>query len=205
MVIVSIDKDLFQLVNEHVAILDTRNGIALIRRKSRKIWSPSRQNRGCFESCWDSSDNIPGAPGIGEKGARGLIKQYGSLDQLIARRDEVSRKSYSESLQQNEAVIRQSLELVTLFDDLPMDLCLQEMEISQPDRQAARELFVELEFLNLLEELIPPQEAASVDYQRVESREGLKALGDRIKGSRAALALLYSEDNDLEGVLQAFR
>ena len=60
-----------------------------------------------------------------------------------------------------------------------------------------------MEFLNLLEELIPPQEAASVDYQRLKSREDLQALGDRIKGSRAALALLYSEGNDLEGALQA--
>ena len=203
-VIVSIDKDLFQLVNDHVAILDTRNGTRFDPAKvEEKFGVPPDRIVDLLSLVGDASDNIPGAPGIGEKGARGLIKQYGSLDQLIARRDEVSRKSYRESLQQNEAVIRQSLELVTLHDDLPMDLCLQEMEISQPDRQAARELFVELEFLNLLEELIPPQEAASVDYQRVESREDLQALGDRIKGSRAALALLYSEGNDLEGALQA--
>jgi len=203
-VIVSIDKDLFQLVNDHVAILDTRNGTRFDPVKvEEKFGVPPDRIVDVLSLIGDSSDNIPGAPGIGEKGARGLIKQYGSLDQLLARRDEVSRKSYRESLQQNEAVIQQSLELVTLHDDLPMELCLQEMEISEPDRQAARELFVELEFLNLLEELIPPQEAASVDYQRVESREDLQALGDRIKGSRAALALLYSEGNDLEGALQA--
>jgi DNA polymerase-1 len=152
----------------------------------------------------DSSDNIPGAPGIGEKGARGLIKQYGSLDQLLAHRDEVSRKSYRESLQQNEALIQQSLQLVTIYDDLPMELRLEELEISQPDRQAARELFVELEFMKLLEELIPPQEAASVDYQRLESQKDLQALGDCLKGGRAALALLYSKGNDeVEGALQA--
>jgi DNA polymerase-1 len=204
-VIVTIDKDLFQLVNDHVAVLDTRNGTRFDPVKvEEKFGVPPDRIVDVLSLVGDSSDNIPGAPGIGEKGARGLIKQYGSLDELLAHRDEVSRKSYRESLQQNEALIRQSLQLVTIHDDLPMELRLEEMEISEPDRQAARELFVELEFMNLLEELIPPQEAASVDYQRLESGKDLKALGDRLKGGRAALALLYSEGNDDgEGPLQA--
>ncbi len=203
-VIVTIDKDLFQLVNDHIAVLDTRNGTRFDSAKvEEKFGVPPDRVVDVLSLVGDSSDNIPGAPGIGEKGARGLIKQYGSLDQLLARRDEVSRKSYRESLQQNDALIQQSLQLVTLHDDLPLELRLQEMELSEPDRQATRELFVELEFMNLLEELLPPQEAASVDYQRLESREDLQALGDRIEGSRAALASLYPEGNYLEGALQA--
>jgi DNA polymerase-1 len=204
-VIVTIDKDLFQLVNDHVAILDTRNGTRFDPAKvEEKFGVPPDRIVDVLSLVGDSSDNIPGAPGIGEKGARGLIKQYGSLDQLLAHRDEVSRKSYRESLQQNEALIQQSLQLVTIYDDLPMELRLEELEISQPDRQAARELFVELEFMKLLEELIPPQEAASVDYQRLESQKDLQALGDCLKGGRAALALLYSKGNDeVEGALQA--
>ncbi|MCZ6879364.1 MAG: DNA polymerase I [Acidobacteria bacterium] len=203
-VIVTIDKDMFQLVNDHVAILDTRS---LTRLDSKgveeKFGVPPEKVVDVLSLVGDSSDNIPGAPGIGQKGARELIKKYGSLTQLLARRDEVSRKSYRESLQQNESLIQLSHQLVTIHQDLPLELCLPEMKVSEPDREAARDLFVELEFTNLLEELIPPQEATSVNYRRVESREDLQALGDRIKGSRAALALLYASGDYREGALQA--
>ncbi|MCZ6485390.1 MAG: DNA polymerase I [Acidobacteria bacterium] len=203
-VIVTIDKDMFQLVNDHVAILDTRS---LTRLDSKgveeKFGVPPEKVVDVLSLVGDSSDNIPGAPGIGQKGARELIKKYGSLTQLLARRDEVSRKSYRESLQQNESLIQLSHQLVTIYQDLPLELCLPEMKVSEPDREAARDLFVELEFTNLLEELIPPQEATSVNYRRVESREDLQALGDRIKGSRAALALLYASGDYREGALQA--
>lgn len=203
-VIVTIDKDLFQLVTDRVAVLDTRNGTHFDPGKvEEKFGVPPDRVVDVLSLVGDSSDNIPGAPGIGEKGARGLIKEYGSLDELLAHRDEVARKSYRDSLQQNEAQIQQSLELVTIHDDLPMELRLGEMEISQPDRQAARELFVELEFMNLLEELIPPQEAASVDYQRLENRKEVQTLAEQIKGGKAALALSYPQGDYLEGTLQA--
>ncbi len=203
-VIVTIDKDMFQLVNDHVAVLDTRSSTRLDSKGvEEKFGVPPQMVVDVLSLVGDASDNIPGAPGIGQKGARDLIKQYGSLTQLLARRDEVSRKSYRESLQQNEPLIQLSCQLVTIHQDLPLELSLPEMKVSEPDREAARDLFVELEFTNLLEELIPPQEAASVNYRRLETREDLKALGDRITGSRAALALLYPSGSYREGALQA--
>ena len=203
-VIVTIDKDLFQLVNDRVAVLDTRTLTLFDPGKvEEKFGVPPQRVVDVLSLVGDSSDNIPGAPGIGEKGARQLIKQYGSLDQLLARRDQVSRKSYRESLQQNEALIRQSHQLVTIHDDLPLDLSLPEMKLSEPDHEAARDLFTELEFTALLEELIPPQQAAAVNYRKLESREELQALGRRLKGSRAALALLYPSGDYREGALEA--
>ena len=203
-VIVTIDKDMFQLVNDQVVVLDTRSLNRLDPKKvEEKFGVPPQQVVDVLSLVGDSSDNIPGAPGIGQKGARELIKQYGSLDQLLARRDEVSRKSYRESLQQNEAIIKQSCQLVTIHQDLPLELRLPELKVSEPDGEAARELFVELEFTNLLEELISPQEAASVNYQRLETRQDLESLGQRMKGSRAALALLYPSGDYLQGALQA--
>ena len=203
-VIVTIDKDMFQLVSDHVVVLDTRNGTRLDPGKvEEKFGAPPQRVVDVLSLVGDSSDNIPGAPGIGEKGARQLIAQFGSLDELLSRRDEVSRKSYRESLQQNEDLIRQSRQLVTIYDDLPLELSLSAMEISEPDYPAARDLFAELEFMNLLEELIPPQEGGAADYQKVEGGEQIEALAQGLKQKKAALALAYSDGGYWEGTLQA--
>ena len=203
-VIVTIDKDMFQLVSDRVVVLDTRNGIRIDpERVEEKFGVPPGRVVDVLSLVGDASDNIPGAPGIGEKGARQLIAQYGNLDELLSRRDEVSRKSYRESLQQNEDLIRQSHQLITLHDDLPLELSLSEMEISEPDYQKARELFAELEFMNLLEELVPPQEGGAADYRKVEGGEQIQALRHDLKQKKAALALAFSDGGYLEGELQA--
>jgi DNA polymerase-1 len=203
-VIVTIDKDMFQLVSDRVEVLDTRNGARIDpERVEEKFGVPPQRIVDVLSLIGDSSDNIPGAPGIGKKGARQLIAQYGSLDELLSRREEVSRKSYRESLQQNEDLIRQSYQLVTIYDDLPLELSLSEMEISEPDYQAARDLFAELEFMNLLEDLVPPQEGGAADYQKVDSGEQIKTLAQLLKPKKAALALSYSDGGHQEGRLEA--
>ena len=177
-VIVTIDKDMFQLVSDRVVVLDTRNGTRIDPEGvEEKFGVPPQRVVDVLSLVGDSSDNIPGAPGIGDKGARQLISRYGSLEELLSHRDEVSRKSYRESLQLNEDLIRQSHQLVTIYDNLPLDLSLSELEISEPDYQAARDLFAELEFMNLLEELVPPQQAGVADYQEVESGGQIKGPG----------------------------
>ncbi len=196
-VIVTIDKDMFQLVSDRVVVLDTRDGTRLDPEgvEGKFGVSPERVVD-VLSLVGDSSDNIPGAPGIGAKGARQLITQFGSLEELLSRRDEVTRKSYRESLQQNEDVIRQSHQLVTIYEDLPMELSLSEMELSEPDYPPARELFAELEFMNLLEELVPPQQEGAADYQKVDNGEQIKALTRDLKQKQAALA--YFDSSDLE-------
>jgi DNA polymerase-1 len=97
----------------------------------------------------DSIDNIPGAPGIGEKGALKLVQEFGSAIGAMENADKVSHKTYRESLQNNQAIIRQSLELATVHCDVPVDLDLDQLKLREPNRTAAYELFRELEF-NLL-------------------------------------------------------
>ena len=202
-VIVTIDKDMFQLVSDRVVVLDTRNGTRIDPEGvEEKFGVPPQRVVDVLSLVGDSSDNIPGAPGIGDKGARQLISRYGSLEELLSHRDEVSRKSYRESLQLNEDLIRQSHQLVTIYDNLPLDLSLSELEISEPDYQAARDLFAELEFMNLLEELVPPQQAGVADYQEVESGGQIKALVDDLKQQKGAMALVYSSGGYLEGTLE---
>ncbi|MEE2821788.1 MAG: DNA polymerase I [Acidobacteriota bacterium] len=204
-VIVTIDKDMFQLVSDCVVILDTRDGTHMDPKKvEEKFGAPPQRVVDILSLVGDSSDNIPGAPGIGAKGARQLIEQYGSLDQLLSSCDNVSRKSYRESLQQNEDLIRQSQQLVTIYDNLPLELSLSDMQISEPDHQGARELFEELGFTSLLEELRGSSQPSGVKkYHNINDGEQIRELAHALKQRQAALALAYSDGSYLEGTLEA--
>ncbi len=103
----------------------------------------------------DTVDNIPGAPGIGDKGSVELIQQFGSVEAVLDRAEEVKRKTYRESLQQNRAAVLLSKELVTIDTNVPLELDLSAMQTQEPDLEAARELFTELEFTSMLRELAP--------------------------------------------------
>jgi DNA polymerase-1 len=107
----------------------------------------------------DAIDNVPGAPGIGDKGSVELIRQFGSLDALLARADEVQKKSYRESLQQNREMILLSKELVTIDCNVPVPFEPEKMRAQAPDVAAARELFGELEFTTLQKEFLAAGDA----------------------------------------------
>ena len=190
-VIVTVDKDLFQIVDSGVTILDTRTMTRFDAAKVEKKFGVRPQQLGDFLSLvGDTSDNIPGAKGIGQKGAALLLRSYGDLDNLLAHRDEVRRKTYRESLQQNEAVVRQSRELVTMYDRIPLDLDLETLRVAEPDPAEGRKLFLELNFTRLLEEFLPEPETAGGEYERFESGSQLDALLTRLEGAEAGLALL---------------
>lgn len=195
-VIVTIDKDMFQLVNDRVSILDTRTMTRFDAEKVKGkfgVWP--HQVVDVFSLVGDVSDNIPGAPGIGEKGARQLIQESGSLENLLQNRDRVERKSYRESLQRNEELIRMSHQLLTIHKDLPLELDLSALELSEPDREAARQLFSELNFTSLLDEFVPAPEPSELSIQRFQSREGISQVATQVKGKRVAPALLTSTGN----------
>ena len=111
----------------------------------------------------DSVDNIPGAPGIGDKGSVDLIKEFGSVEAVLDRAAEVKRKTYRESLEQNRDAVLLSKELVTIDCHVPLALDLHAMETQAPDLEACRELFTELEFTSMLRELAPAEGGASVE------------------------------------------
>ena len=103
----------------------------------------------------DSVDNIPGAPGIGDKGSVELIQQFGTVEAALDRADEVKRKTYRESLQNNRDNILLSKELVTIHTAVPIEFSLDDMRTQPLDNAACRDLFSELEFTTLLKELAP--------------------------------------------------
>lgn len=196
-VIVTIDKDLLQLVGDRVSVLDTRNDTRYTPRKVEEKWGVRPdQVIDVLSLIGDTSDNIPGAPGIGDKGAKSLIAEFGGLDSLLENSDKVSRKSYRSSLQENEESIRQSRELLRVYRDLPVELDLKRLEVEEPDLEALRDLFQELDFTTLLDDLPNASRTPELKVRRIGSREELEALWRRIEGSRAGVAVWYREETD---------
>jgi DNA polymerase I len=164
--VVSNDKDMLQLVNDHVKVLNpAKDNLVLDRAKVLEtLGVPPEQVVDVMALRGDSIDNIPGAPGIGDKGSVELIQQFGSLETLLERAGEVKKKTYRESLENNRDTILLSRELVTIHCEIPLPLNLDEMRTQAPDTSACRTLFTELEFTTLLKELAPSEVKQTVEY-----------------------------------------
>jgi DNA polymerase-1 len=155
-IIVTSDKDMLQLVSEHVLIFDAmKDNVFLDEQKVEEKLGVKPDQVPDLLGLWgDTVDNIPGAPGIGEKGARELIQAFGSIENLLKNWDKVKKKTYQESLRDNADLIRMSHELVTIRRDLPIELDLEALVLCEPDRKSAFELFSELEFKSLMREFL---------------------------------------------------
>jgi DNA polymerase I len=153
-VLVSADKDLMQLVTPHVSLYHTgRDKLYGPAEVEEDFGVPPEKVADVLALMGDSIDNIPGVPGIGEKGAKTLIKEYGSLEELLARAGEVSRKAYREGLVEHAEQARLSKELSTIHVDCDIPFDPEALHHDEPDAAALRSLFTELEFFSLVEEL----------------------------------------------------
>ncbi|MES1244211.1 MAG: DNA polymerase I [Acidobacteriota bacterium] len=153
-VIVSADKDLMQLVEPRVALYHTgRTKLYGPKDVEEDFGVPPEKVADVLALMGDSIDNIPGVPGIGEKGAKSLIQEHGSLEALLDNADKVSRKAYREGLQQNREQALLSKELSTIHTNLDMAFDPAALQLDPPDNDALRQLFTELEFFSLVEEL----------------------------------------------------
>lgn len=154
-VIVSSDKDMLQLVNGRVQMLNPMKDYTLYDREKVKEFMGvyPEQVIDLLALKGDAVDNIPGAPGIGDKGAQQLIERFGSLDAALARAAEVERKSYRESLQNHRDQIELSRRLATIAVDVPIEVPLESLVSQSPDPDALRAIYRELEFFSLLEQL----------------------------------------------------
>jgi DNA polymerase-1 len=159
-VICSSDKDLLQLCDGDVAVLDTmrnrRLGPAEVREK---FGVPPERVGDVLALMGDSVDNVPGVPGIGPKTAAELINTFGTLDALLARAGEIKGKKGISIVEAREA-IRLSRELVRLREDVPLPKTLEELHRIDPDKEQLRALFRELEFSRLVDQLSPGGAAA---------------------------------------------
>jgi DNA polymerase-1 len=146
----------------------------------------------------DSVDNIPGAPGIGDKGSVELIKEFGSVEAVLDRAAEVKRKAYRESLEQNRDTVLLSKELVTIDTHVPLPLDLAAMETQPPDLEACRTLFTELEFTSMLRDLAPVEGGQSTELIEDPSPEQIAAFFAAARADGFSLALDAAEPAEPE-------
>ena len=177
-VIVSSDKDMLQLVDDQVKMLNPAKDDAVydVDRVKDFMGVGPAQVPDLLALKGDAVDNIPGAPGIGDKGARDLIAQFGTVEQLLDRAEEVQRKTYRESLLGNRAQVELSKRLATIARDVPIDWSLDSLAVQPPDLGALREVYNELEFFSLLKELPEPSVSApALDISSFGSAEECRA------------------------------
>ncbi len=185
--IVSADKDLMQLVDDRICMLDTV--------KDRKICAPE-----VFEKfgvtpdkvidvqalCGDSVDNVPGVPGIGIKTAALLIQEYGDLETLLARAGEIKQPKRRESLIEHAEMARLSKVLVTLKDDVPLEVPLEELGVSDPDPTALLAFLTEMEFRTLTTRVAQTLGAEAPAGARASSSAGGDALAKAVAANGGA-------------------
>lgn len=183
--IISNDKDMGQLVNDDVCVMKwDKTQYIVCGRDGVKEWLGvyPEQVIDLLGLMGDSADNVPGAPGIGEKGAVQLIEQFGSIEEALKRSDEVTRKTYRESLKNHVDQIKLSKQLVTIHTDLPLQLDWEHLKLSEPDAVAAFNLFTELEFAALAKEFAPKAEKVEKAEKATAAKASSPSLFDLFEG-----------------------
>jgi DNA polymerase-1 len=206
-VIVSSDKDMLQLVNERVHMYNPVKEDVWYDPLTTETFMGVKpgQVADLLALKGDSIDNIPGAPGIGDKGARDLILRFGSVENLLEHSSEVERKMYRESLLNNRDQILLSKKLATIDTTVPIEYELSQFAAAEPDTAALRNIYKELEFTSLLREVGPADDSHTRDYQTITTREDLKAYLDTIPlAAPVAIAVQSAGEQELPLTMVGF-
>ena len=196
-VIVSNDKDMCQLVRDPLVVCMRQNSQVVKRKEpvppvewcdeawvEKKFGVPAQKLVDLLGLMGDSIDNIPGAPGVGPKGAAQIVLDFGSVENALAHWDDIKNKRYRESLRDNADLIRKSRELAEIKTDIDIELNLETLQTRPPDRAAAYELFRELEFANLTTEFADAAKVtiSTVDrhYSTIKDKRGLDSLIEQL-------------------------
>ena len=188
--IVTGDKDLFQLVDDHIRVFNPRDeGTWYDAAGVKEKWgvAPS-QVVDVLALMGDTIDNIKGVPGIGEKGAKDLIGTWGTLDALLEHASEVPQKKYREALLVHADDARQSRELLRIRTDVPCGFELEQFRYRGASRERCYALFTKLGFRSLTMEFAPTAEAVDTEYRAVTTSEQLAELAHTL-GAAEELAV----------------
>ncbi|BCX80492.1 DNA polymerase I [Methylomarinovum caldicuralii] len=189
-VVATSDKDLAQLVDDHILLDNTMSETRLDPAGvMAKFGVHPDQIADYLALVGDTSDNVPGVPGIGPKTAAKLLRQYGSLDEIIAHAGEI-RGKVGENLRAHLDRLRLSRELVKVHDDLPLDLNPEDLKRRPPDTARLIELLKRFEFTTWLRQLDLPttqgesaQDGDPADYQAVLAADQLRTWLERLEAS----------------------
>lgn len=212
-IIITGDRDAFQLINEHVHVFITKKGISEMiefdREKLMEVYQITPEQVIDMKGLMgDASDNIPGVPGIGEKTALELIKQFDTLETTLQNYSQVKKNKVRENLETYRDQALLSKRLATIITDVPIDIKLEDFQVNQPDNNMLYKYFKELGFKGLLNKLEAsmgkqteqeePRKAADVEINELDD---LKELRDRalLKGSIAFK--LYQEGDQMKALI----
>ena len=219
-VIVSGDKDFYQLVGPDIHLMNPGRGGATgvaadwvtEENASEKFGIPPSQVVDYLALVGDSSDNIPGARGVGPKTALALLEQHGDIEALIVNAESLKPPRASKSLQENAEAVRLSKRLVTIMTDLDVELDLEALKVGEPNNEVLRDLFVELEFRPLAEKfavlaqasgvVTPEVERAEVTYSVVDQASDVDRLIEVVRAAgRMAISAEPTTEDPLRGKL----
>jgi len=177
--VVSSDKDMMQLVNDRIFVLNPPkdNLISDAAKVEEILGVPPERVVDVMALRGDAIDNIPGAPGIGDKGSVELIQRFGSVENALEHAAEIERKTYRESLQNNRNAVLVSKQLVTIDTHVAVEFDPETMRAREPDAAAARALFTELEFNTLVQDFLSESiELGDTDYREAQSAADVEAV-----------------------------
>jgi DNA polymerase-1 len=193
--VVSSDKDMMQLVNDDVQILNPpKDNLICDAAKVEEILGvPPERVVDIMALRGDSIDNIPGAPGIGEKGSVEIIKRFGTVEQALDRAAEVEKKTYRESLLNNRDIILFSKSMATIDTNVPVDFEVDAMRAGEPNIENLRNLFAELEFTSLLKELLPEVQVTEAHYDEAQTATDVDKILNAVSTENALAVALEAE------------
>lgn len=184
-VVVTGDKDLMQIVTSHVRLLDTmKDKESGDREVEERFGVAPERVVDILGLAGDSSDNIPGVPGIGEKTAIKLIQDYGSLDSVLERVGEIKGKN-GEKLREFAQQARLSRQLATIDCQVPIDYNFADFALSPPDNRRLAELFKEYGFTTLMKELLSTATLSPAEYGAIIDEAEFRQLLQRLFDSEA--------------------
>src|SRR5437660_10213353 len=199
-VIVTGDKDLLQLVDGSVRCYDSMYekwyGPAEVEEK----WGvPPHLVADLLALTGDKIDNVPGIPGVGEKTAAALLKEFGTLEEVLSRAGEITQPKLRQNALANLETVRRARQLIQLNDDLPLPVQLEDLSRKPLDEEKSRALFTELEFVRLIKDLprpapTPPSGARPI---ATDLQAGEKLVARARAAGRIGLLTLTSADEPL--------
>ena len=188
-ILVTGHKDFLQLVDEDIKVLNPRKSgeeIELydINMVKEKLGVPPEKVTDLLGLMGDSSDNVPGIPGVGEKTALELIQKFRDLEGVLANADKVKRKNVSKNLKEHADLARLSKKLVTIDTDVPLKLDLNSLQRKEFNLPRLKEFFKELEFTRFLQEVTSGEKKEKTRYSTVDEEGEFKKLLSRIENAK---------------------
>jgi DNA polymerase-1 len=205
--IVTGDKDFFQLVRDGIRVFNPRDEGTWYDAEGvkEKFGVPPDLVVDVLALMGDTIDNIKGVPGIGEKGGRELIAQYGSLENLIAHASEIKHKRYREGLLANIEAARQSKELARIRTNVPVEFDPEALKYRGATRERAFQIFTELGFRLFAHEYAPTASSIAKNYAVVNDAEGLEALAERLHAAgRVAMRVVPDQPTAMRASIAGF-